>query len=223
MKKLSSLKKKLVAFGLAVCTFVTSNGVNECAAAGNATQQNQNQQEGWSVGGTIKWLLNRGVELSVLYVAYRLGLLTYIFHHHESAGDILLYLSSLIGTGVVINKVKSIPSNIKDEFCKKQNKRNELKEKRKKLVSEWKRNHKESLETLGEEFTLLPKKVVTAGATVVSGARTFATIGAKVAAFGTKGAIVGAKCAVPVMKYAGKAAFLGVKELWNLLDWIKNG
>lgn len=202
MKKVSSLKKKLAAFSLAVCTFVTSIGVNECAAAGNTTPQNQNQQESWTVGGTIKWLLNRGVEASVLYAAYRLGLLTYIIHHHESAGDILLYLSSLIGTGVVINKIKSIPSNIKAEFCKKQKKRTELKEKRKKLVEEWKKSHKESLETLGEEFTLVPKKIISAGATVVSGAWTCATIGAKAAAFGAKG------------------AFYGAKGLYNLVNWL---
>ena len=204
MKKVSSFKKKLAAFGLAVCTFVTSVGVKECAAMNNL-QQNQNQQEGWTVAGTLKWLLNRGVEASVLYAAYRLGLLTYIIHHHESAGDILLYLSSLIGTGVVINKIKSIPSNIKDEFCKKQKKRKKLKEQRKKIKEKLAKNNKESWKTLGEEFTLIPKQVITAGATVISGAWTCATIGAKVAVFGAKG------------------AFYGAKGLWNILDWIENG
>lgn len=204
MKKVCSLKKKLVTFGLAVCTFVSSTGVSECYAAGNTAQQNQNQQESWSVGGTIKWLLNRGVELSVLYVAYRLGLLTYILHHHESAGDIILYISSLIGTGVAINKIKSIPSNIKDEFSKKRKKRNELKEERKKLEEKLAKNNKESWKTLGEEFTLLPKKVVTAGATVASGAWTCATIGAKLAAFGAK------------------SAFYSAKWLYNLMDWLSN-
>ena len=204
MKKVCSLKKKLVTFGLAVCTFVTSIGVNECSAMNNSAEQNQNQQESWTVGGAIKWLLNRGVDLSVLYVAYRLGLLTYIFHHHESAGNIILYLSSLIGTGVVINKIKSIPSNItsniKDEFSKKLKKRNELKEEKKKLKEKLAKNNKESWKTLGEEVILLPKKVVTAGATVASGAWTCA----KVAAFIAKG------------------IFYSTKGLYNFTYWLSD-
>lgn len=186
MKKVSSLKKKLAAFSLAVCTFVTSIGMKECAAMNN-TPQNQNQQEGWSLGDIAKGTFELAVAAGVLYAAYKLGVLTFIFNQPKTAGNIWLYLSSLIGTGVVLDKivgfvkkVEALPGKAKKEFEKKA---------------------KSVAETV-DNVTYIPRKVITAGA---------------------KGAVVGAKCAVPVIKYAWKAAFLGAKGLWNLLDWIENG
>ena len=182
MKKVSSFKKKLAAFGLAVCTFVTSSGVKECSAETNP-QQNQNQQEGWTLGGIVKGTFELAVTAGVLYTAYKLGVLTFIFNQPKTAGNIWLYLSALIGTGVVLDKivgfvkkVEALPGKAKKELEKKA---------------------KSVVETV-DNVTYIPRKVITAGA------------------------VVGVKCAVPVIKYAGKAAFLGVKGLWNILDWREN-
>ena len=172
MKKVSSLKKKLAAFGLAVCTFVTSLSVKECAAVSNTAQQNQTQQEGWSLGDIAKGTFELAVAAGVLYAAYKFGVLTFIFNQPKTAGNIWLYLSSLIGTGVVLAKVVGFIKKVEA-----------LPGKAKKAVTETVHN-----------VAYIPRQVITTGA---------------------KGAVVGAKC-------AGKAAFLGAKGLYNLIDWLSN-
>ena len=231
MKKVSSLKKKLVTFGLAVCTFVTSIGVNECAAMNNSAEQNQNQQEGWSacdvIKSAVKLFAAVGVgvaacsypEYTKTAVSNILNVLWFAIKHYKISGGIAL--ATIIG--IMINKLKNFPKTLTDGLNEVKSKRKKLDAEKKKLEEDMQKlkeklakNNKDSWKAFGEELISTPKKVVTAGATVVSGAWTCATIGAK-------GAVVSAKCAVPVMKYAGKAVCLGAKGLYNLLCWIENG
>ena len=179
MKKVSSLKKKLVAFGLAVCTVVTSMGVNECAA-----MNNDEQQESWSIGDITKGTFESVAIAGFLYCAYKLGAISLLFKILALDGKLWLKIPALIGTGFTIakatefiKKVEALPGKAKKEL-----------EKKAKAVTE-----------TVDNVTYIPRKVITAGA---------------------KSAVVGAKCAVPVIKYAGKAAFLGVKGLYNLIDWL---
>lgn len=173
MKKVSLLRKNLVAFGLAVCTFVTSIGVNECAAMNNHTQQNQAKQESGARGTIIKGTVDLAVAAGVLYTAYKLGVLTFIFNQPKTAGNIWLYVSSIIGNIAVVNKVFGFFKKVET------------------LSGELEKKATAAIETV-DNVTYIPRKVITAGA---------------------KCAVVGAKC-------AGKAAFLGAKGLYNLIDWL---
>ncbi len=154
MKKVRSFKNKLVAFGLAVCTFVTSIGVNECAA-----MNNDEQQESWSIGDIAKGAFELAVAAGVLYAAYKLGVLTFIFNQPKTAGNIWLYVSSLIGTGVVldkvvgfIKKVEALPGKAKKEL-----------EKKAKAVAE-----------AVDNVTYVPRKIVNAGAAFVDTVKSIA-------------------------------------------------
>ena len=216
MKKVSSFKKKLAAFGLAVCTFVTTIGMKECAAMNN-TPQNQNQQEGRSACDVIKGIVTLCAVVGVGAAAWRypeyakfviikiLNALWFAIKHYKISGGIVL--ATIIG--IMINKLKNFPKTLTDGINDAKSKIKKLDAEKKKLEEEMKKlrerfakNNKESWKAFGEELISTPKKVVTAGATVVSGAWTCATIGAKAAAFGAKG------------------AFYGAKGLYNLVNWL---
>ena len=189
MKKVRSFKKRLVALCLAVCTFVSSIGVNECAAMNNNTQQNQAKQTSASRGTIMKGTFDLAVVAGVLYIAYKLGMLTFIFNQPKIAGNIWLYGSSIIGNIAVVNKVFGFFKKVET------------------LSEEVEKKAKDAAETV-DNITYASREVITTGA---------------------KGAAVMAKCAVPVIKYAvsgikyaGKAAFLGVKGLCNLVDWLSD-
>ncbi len=215
MKKVCSFKKKLVAFGLAVCTFVTSTGVNECSAAGNTAPQNQNQQEEQDdfTASDMIWVVVLiavcGVNAAVIrypecveiVVSKILNALWLAIKHYKISGGIAL--ATIIG--IMINKLKNFPKTLTDGINDAKSKRNKLDAEKNKLEEDMQKlkeklakNKKESWEAFGEELNSAPKKIGTLFLTAVSGLWTCATIVLKLTA-------------------------LGAKNLYNLLCWIENG
>ena len=77
MKKVCSLKKKLVTFGLAVCTFVTSTGVNMCEAADK--KKDEKAKSSWTVKGAVKGTVEWSLIIAFLVLAYKTGFASLLF------------------------------------------------------------------------------------------------------------------------------------------------